>query len=128
MSNQEQCPSCSGYKVNEEDGSGCASDMSTHLILTVISVGTWIVVWILIAVVEGVMKSFSPKPDPTLHKYTCQICGYKWTWREGTPRPKVNVRPELLAKIEAQRWRCIRCGTVNEGIQSSCSYCYAPKM
>ena len=35
MSNQEQCPSCGGYKVNEEDGSGCASNISTHLILTV---------------------------------------------------------------------------------------------
>ena len=128
MANQVQCPSCGGYKVNEEDGSGCASNISTHLILTVFTFGVWIIAWILIALVENAMKGSRPKPDPTLHSYTCQICGYKWTWREGTPRPKVNVRPEFLAKMEAQRWKCIRCGNVNEGSQSSCSHCYAPKM
>jgi transposase-like protein len=128
MSNQEQCPSCGGYKVNEEGGSGCASDISTHLILTIFTLGVWIIAWILIAAVESAMKSFSPKRDPALHSYTCQICGYKWTRREGTSRPKVNVRPEFLAKIESQRWKCYRCGVANEGSQSYCSNCSAPKM
>ena len=124
MSNQEQCPSCGGYKVNEEDGRGCASQILVHVILTVITAGAWIIALFII----GAIESFRPKPDPTLHSYTCQICGYKWTWREGTPRPKVNVRTEFLAKMEAQRWKCIACGNENEGSESSCIYCHYPKM
>jgi len=124
MSGQLQCPSCGGYKVEEDDKSGCASKVIGHIILSVITYGIWIIVWVLIAIVE----SFKPKPDLTIHDFTCQICGYKWTWKEGTPYPKIRVQPELIAKFESQKWTCKRCNTVNDASRSSCAYCFAPKM
>jgi transposase-like protein len=48
-----------------------------------------------------------------LYRYLCHLCGYRWTWRTGTPYPPVTVRPDLIAKGEqklqeeeaARRWR-----------------------
>jgi hypothetical protein len=89
---QVQCPNCGGYKISEEDNKGCASQFLFHIILTIITTGIWIIVWLIIAAVE----SFKRKPDPTIHRYTCQLCGYAWTWKEGTPYPKIKVNPELV--------------------------------
>jgi DNA-directed RNA polymerase subunit RPC12/RpoP len=77
---------------------------------------------------KGELTQSVTVPTLVVYDYKCEICGYKWTWRTDQSLPHVQVRPELIAKIESQRWKCIRCGNINEGIQSSCSYCYAPKM
>lgn len=38
--------------------------------------------------------------DPAILSYdhTCQICGYKWNWVVGTPKPEVQVRPDFIQK------------------------------
>lgn len=30
--------------------------------------------------------------------HTCMLCGYKWWWNPGDPKPQVTVRPELIQK------------------------------
>ncbi len=155
MSNQEQCPSCGGYKSDsvltlidpktgkEVKSATCGGIIMVIMIAFVVGQGIgffiptdfWIPFVILIIAIV-LFLSYKIATTPTAaekratshYKYHCNICGYNWEWHEGQPRPKVNVRPEFLAKIEAQRWKCIRCGNVNEGSQSSCSHCYAPKM
>jgi hypothetical protein len=32
------------------------------------------------------------------YDYYCQLCGYRWTWRTGEPQPRINLRPDLIAK------------------------------
>jgi hypothetical protein len=91
---QIQCPNCGGYKVTEHSNKGCASEVGMHLAFTFITFGLWLIVWIIIVLSE----SGRPKPDPTLHRYTCQLCGYSWDWKERTPLPEVTVRPDLIAK------------------------------
>ena len=44
------------------------------------------------------------------YQFYCQLCGYRWIWRTDEPYPKVNVRPDLIAKAnqkieeEAAAW------------------------
>jgi hypothetical protein len=65
--------------------------------------------------------------------FSCNLCGYKWQWREGTPLPKVKVQPDLIA-AGAIRWeqqvaaiKCKACGnTILEG-QSHCAFCGASR-
>ena len=62
------------------------------------------------------------------YNYTCNICGNHWTWNIGTPLPKVTVRPDLIAKVESQRWTCAHCGSSNDGTRTSCYVCTYPKL
>lgn len=34
----------------------------------------------------------------TMYYYDCYLCGYRWSWRTGTPKPEIHVRPDLIAK------------------------------
>jgi hypothetical protein len=76
--------------------------------------------------------------------FFCDLCGYKWEWREGTPLPKVKVQPDLIAagskrleqeaKARQERWerevaamQCKACGNrILEG-QSHCAFCGASR-
>ncbi|MBK9600647.1 MAG: hypothetical protein IPO36_02215 [Anaerolineales bacterium] len=62
------------------------------------------------------------------YRYYCHICGNHWKWMIGTPYPKVTVRPDLLARVEAQRWTCAHCGSSNDGTRTSCYVCTYPKL
>lgn len=91
---QVQCPNCGGFRIDEEIRSNIAfSNCLMHIILTVVTAGIWPIIWLIIAFFE----SFQPKPESGLHKYSCQICGYRWNWREGTPLPPVKSDPKLVA-------------------------------
>jgi hypothetical protein len=37
----------------------------------------------------------------TGYNYSCNICGNQWSWMIGTPMPKIIVKPDLIAKVEA---------------------------
>jgi len=45
----------------------------------------------------------------TMYNYECYLCGYKWSWRTGTPKPQVHLRPDLIAagnqRLEEERRR-----------------------
>jgi len=34
------------------------------------------------------------------HKYSCNLCGYKWEWLPGKPLPRVHINPDLITKGE----------------------------
>ena len=36
----------------------------------------------------------------TVYHYYCYICGYKWSWETGIPKPDIRIRPDLIAKGE----------------------------
>ena len=61
------------------------------------------------------------------YKYYCAICGNQWTQMIGSPLPKVTVRPDLIKKVESQRWTCSYCGSSNDGTRTSCYVCTYPK-
>jgi hypothetical protein len=139
MSNQVQCPSCGGYKV---DGKVFRIDPSTGK--PPISLGCgfifqMILLWTFLLMVEVVLMTIifpgdhqntsgtimglvayvlpfvviipfyrrqsvkineAKKRAYNLYDYRCNLCGYNWQWREGQPRPKVKVKPGLIAKGE----------------------------
>lgn len=37
-----------------------------------------------------------------VHKRSCQICGYQWSWSPGDPEPEVRVNP-MLIQMGAQK-------------------------
>ncbi len=126
MSNQAQCPNCSGYKLDtnltkidpetgKKIGSGCGTGLLVSLggmiifglvalILDFLGAKNekWLVVPFLSYI--GFMGWFANKENQrkkrayNLYNFYCQICGNRWEWREGTPYPKVKVDPELIAK------------------------------
>ena len=152
MSNQAQCPNCGGYKVSSSTTpitQKTPISSSNRIIIAVICLvmignGLYVIttpgadvigVVYSVPLILGLFGLFKVLFQPThmkkvgdFYHFVCLLCGYHWEWREGQPRPKVNVRPEFLAKMEAQRWKCIACGNENEGSESSCRYCHYPKM
>jgi len=158
MSNQVQCPNCGGYKTDVEKvesigaytkgtpGRNCLLILLYIFIITpifaflaivvialfimIITIPLGILLWEgMQSVLESILDAVKGDKEH-IKKYwlKCEICGYSWVWRTDEPYPSIQIRPEFLVKMEAQRWKCIRCGNENEGSQSSCSYCYAPKM
>jgi rubredoxin len=158
MSNQVQCPNCGGYKTDVEKVESigaytkdtparnllaailglfiglpimlvlvCAAIAFFIMIITIpLGIVLWRVAQLLPEYITNAIKGY--KEHAKQYWYKCEICGYSWVWREGQPLPKVNVRPEFLAKMEAQRWKCVACGNENEGSESSCRYCHYPKI
>jgi len=61
------------------------------------------------------------------YKYYCNICGHRWRWDVGTQLPTVTVRPDLIKKVESQRWYCVACGNSNDGTRTTCYVCGYPK-
>lgn len=56
---------------------------------------------IVIAVRVGRKFISAPISGPqvgTVYYYNCYLCGYNWSWTTGTPKPTVNVRPDLIGK------------------------------
>lgn len=45
-------------------------------------------------------RNAAKKRAYNLYVYHCNLCGYDWQWREGQPRPKVSVQPDLIEKGE----------------------------
>lgn len=138
MSNQVQCQSCGGYKI---DGKIVRIDPSTGQViklngcgLVVITImlyfgavqALWFLIFFLASIISpgaevgmgtilliALSSIFAPflvvipfyrgqsatqKRGYNLYMYHCNLCGYDWQWREGQTRPKVKVKPDLIAK------------------------------
>lgn len=129
MSNQTKCRNCGGYKTDAEvvqmdsvTGKKYKPAAGGSLLLifggiavffvviTVIhaitahegiSIGVGAVAWVLFLSWGG-KNATEQRKNLTydLFHYYCNLCGYRWTWREGSPIPEVNVRPDLIAQGE----------------------------
>jgi hypothetical protein len=57
-----------------------------------------IIGFVLSLVVALAVKSTIPKSILVTLSYSnvCKICGYRWNWVVGTPRPEVKVNPHLI--------------------------------
>jgi transcription elongation factor Elf1 len=121
MSDQFQCPHCSGKKLNTEifqidskTGSKINSSCGGIALLTIllfIVVGTTskgdaisgigvaaILVYFLFLIWDVIKSNQAKKRAYNLYSFYCQICGNRWEWAEGTPYPKIKVDLELIAK------------------------------
>ncbi len=127
MSNQVQCPNCGGYKVSQNidridpatgnmvGSGGCGiavlfsilgfalaiyGTMSGNSVIgfsgtaLMVLVGFPLIVWL------EIKKGQSQKRAYNLYNYQCNLCGYQWSWREGQPKSKVNIRPDLIERGE----------------------------
>lgn len=129
MSNQVQCPNCGGYKLDteltemdSETGKKYKPNAGINLLLIIggfivfglvtkvigaisnnegVSLVAGFVSW-LVFLSWGANKETERKKKRkyNLYNFYCNLCGYRWTWREGSPYPKINVRPELIAQGE----------------------------
>lgn len=127
MANQVQCPSCGGYKsdstltlIDPKTGKKVPSTTCGGIILVIAiaflggqGIAPFIpsdfgIPFIVLTLAIVLFLSYKIATTPTAaekratshYKYHCNICGYKWEWHEGQPRPKVNVRPDLIAQGE----------------------------
>lgn len=127
ISNQVQCPNCGGYKIDGsvrridpetgravrgKSGAGCfwfAGITGLGVILSVMSRDTngvlaiagfvlgFIAAWVSDAISKQKVKQAIARAY-NLYNYSCNLCGYRWEWRDGQPWPKVKVNPDLIAK------------------------------
>lgn len=127
---QVQCPNCGGYRVSTETETlnlktgrkvnyGCAlwamvllggglclfgfmaiADGSgiTGAILILSGIITALLIF------RGLAKQSKAGDTITVYHHACDLCGYKWTWRENEAMPQVQVRPDLIVAGE-QRLR-----------------------
>lgn len=101
---QVQCPNCGGYKVETEsdflegeyERIGCLFRLAL-LCSFLLMLG---IPFFYAVAREAVFLGKRRKLVGQIHKYTCYLCGYEWTWKTGDPLPQVNVRPDLIAKGE----------------------------
>jgi hypothetical protein len=84
-----QCPNCGGYKTTDHDK---PEDPNAKLWIFLSGFFTWGLGWLLFLL----PKKKSPLDGS--HRYSCQLCGYNWIWKPGTPPPPINVQPDLIAK------------------------------
>lgn len=133
---QVQCPNCGGYKVSEEKRTVVATekrnvDSSSSARMKLLQIG--IAVFLLIAfgaflqgntlyaclagliailfvLVAWLLFRNGVKQDvPTIVRYEfyCELCGYRWTWRNDEPYPLIKINPTLIQqgeqKLEQQR-------------------------
>jgi rubredoxin len=126
MANQTQCPNCGGYKTNQDvfqidpktgkqPMSGCSFIITGTIVLLIAGVVLSIVageefvnqamivgflLFIGYALWQGIATGQARQRAYILYNYQCNLCGYKWEWKEGQPLPKVTVQPDLIAKGE----------------------------
>ncbi len=43
-------------------------------------------------------------PVNAVYRHHCELCGYEWVWRTGTPRPEIHVRPQLVMQGAERLW------------------------
>lgn len=92
--------------------SGCGTASSPIIWLVVLGLPTIIgALWIIVkgpaVAKQASVGEFYTNTTELISKtfaYTCQLCGYKWSWTTGTPLPTVTVRSDLMEKGE-QRLR-----------------------
>ena len=80
-----QCPNCGGYKLH---------DIHAITFADVIMILAWG-----LGLLIMLFKQFTKPKDGSL-EYRCDLCGYQWQWKPGTPYPSIRVRPDLIAKGE----------------------------
>jgi len=118
MSDQVQCPNCGGYKVS---GSAIIEkvfpeEREVRPLGTSYIIFFWVLflTFVILTLGIGLLFLFSSQIRKPLggkqelvktsrvagYHYTCQLCGYQWTRRVGTPQPEVHVRSDLIAKGE----------------------------
>ena len=87
---------------------GCIGGELFGVKTTDASYGTWVYATLFLSVALGIAalvitrrarRAALARADTT-YNYYCLLCGYRWSWRPGTPLPNVQVRPELIAKGE----------------------------
>lgn len=129
MPDQVQCPNCGGYKTDEHsefvNPKTGKPDLTSGgycilmLLWLIIYVGLIFVLLLVFRADErntpGCLISLVMvmifiwfhikyvrvgKDAQKFYKYECRICGYHWQWREGQPRPTINVRGDLIEKGE----------------------------
>jgi len=151
MSNQLQCHNCGGYKLESnlteidpktgnKVGSSCFPLFFGVVILPVFFIGSWLVVgyqgenayiivlvWFVWLIWSSIATSQAKKRAYNLYNFHCNLCGYRWQWREGKPWPEVKVQPNLIAagarRLEKEAIACKGCGnTIPEGYPY-CPYC-----
>jgi len=59
------------------------------------------------------------------YNFSCNLCGYQWQWREGTPLPKVKTQPDLIAagNKRLEQTAAIKCKGCGNTIPEGYSYC-----
>ena len=122
---QVQCPNCGGYKIQlkkepiwtkkllpwEHRKQGMLWGVGTVLVVCIIAVlipRTGVIDGILACIgvfaILGILSLlFMPTQrvmSGTIYHFTCDLCGYRWDWVEGTPLPEIHIRPDLIAKGE----------------------------
>jgi hypothetical protein len=82
-------------------------------ILLIWSIGLIIlIIWLVLLLIMMITVdgSSSKGPEPTIenpnrhitsYNNSCNLCGYAWTWRPGTPRLPVQHRPDLIQRGNA---------------------------
>lgn len=125
MANQTQCPNCGGYKTNQDiiqidpttgkQPSGGSFILKGAIILLIgggvlsmITSQEFVMKVLIIAfpvlmgyaLWQGISSGKAKQRSYNLYKYQCDLCGYKWEWKQGQPLPKINVQPDLIAKGE----------------------------
>ncbi len=122
---QVQCPNCGGYKINTEKAVTIASvkrQTSVPIFRALIGLGVLACVLLygvargdflaigstalLIAIVGFLLfRSLTgqlTEKVPSIVRYDlgCLLCGYRWTWQNDQPYPKVNVNSALIQQGE----------------------------
>jgi hypothetical protein len=124
MANQVQCPNCGGFKIDQNiyqidpsTGKRIASGCGTWFLEFVVSIVLGLIfsaltqnesmiivvvplVFIPLYIWSEIKRSRAKARSYNIYNYECKLCGYKWAWREGTPLPIINIRPDLIAQGE----------------------------
>jgi hypothetical protein len=126
MIDQVQCPNCGGYKVNGEKETikvktyepmprtlairqaiGMFVFAAFLVFLAMITSATTVLLFCASGFVLFGLITLAPNAKiskeeivGTVWHYNCLLCGYKWDWDTRTPKPEVQVRPDLIAKGE----------------------------
>jgi len=117
MANQVQCPNCGAYKINAEIENVPRPEKKLSYFFWLLAI-FFVIAGCLLSLLLFVKVSVLPAAvvfgitliwwlvslkglDRTTFKqynFECELCGYKWTWKEGDPWPEVTVRSDLIAK------------------------------
>jgi hypothetical protein len=119
MSDQVQCPNCGGYRVqttgvekiwNREVVYLSEDEIKQRkrriIIFGIFTFGLGFLLFSGKHAQEQLRSGtlYKDKDVGEIYHFTCWICGYKWDWQTGTPKPTIKVRPDLIAAGE-QRLR-----------------------
>jgi hypothetical protein len=108
---QVQCPNCGGYKVGGLSNQLFKYKPLSGVVWSIIllffipfvigSYGLGLIILIDVNIREAVLnKRIREKYIGIEYNFTCSLCGCEWSWKQGQPWPKIEVRPDLIAAGE----------------------------